>query len=152
MPKAIPIAESKPEPAIPAANIPAAPATPTAQPKAPAAEAKPLAKASAPEAKTESSKLSLFSRYRSLAKGKPETENAKPLEQEKPAAPTTAEVKPALPAKPAATPAAQPSLAISVNPSDRPVTSHDEDELEIPAFPKAASQLIVSFRSVGAVR
>ncbi len=134
LPKAIPIAESKPEPAIPAANIPAAPATPTAQPKAPAAEAKPLAKASAPEAKTENSKLSLFSRYRSLAKGKPETENAKPLEQEKPAAPTTAEVKPALPAKPAATPAAQPSLAISVNPSDRPVTSHDEDELEIPAF------------------
>ena len=140
MPKFIPMAESKLTPATPAASTPAAhiPATPATPP----AESKPLATAEKPDTKPESKPLSLFSRYRSLAKGKPETEDAKPLEPQKPEAPMTAEAKPALAEKPVAAPAAapaaataaKPNLAISVNPSDRPVTSHDEDELEIPAF------------------
>ena len=135
MPKAIPMNESKPEPAMPAAaNKPDIPAAPLAQPKAAAAEAKPLATAKAPEAKSESKPFSLFSRARNLAKGKPETDTSEPLEQPKPATAEMPEPKPALTATPAAAAAPQPSLAISVNPSDRPVTSHDEDELEIPAF------------------
>jgi len=74
---------------------------------APVAEARPEA-APKPEGR-----LSLFSRYRSL------TQKAKPE-----ATPEAPEAR-----------VERPSFAISVNPTERAgVTSHDEDELEIPAF------------------
>jgi len=97
-------------------------------PKAiPMAEAKPLATAAAAPQKTESSKLSLFRRYRSMANGKPETEQATPAAAApEPKAPRAAIPSPA--------PAPQANVAISVSPTDRHITSHDEDELEIPAF------------------
>ncbi len=110
----------------------------------PAAEApKPLATEAKDEEQKPQQKPGLFSRYRSLAKSKPESVPAaaeKPVEAPKAAAPepaAKAEPAPAplaSPTAPAAKPAAAANLAISVNPSDRPVTSHDEDELEIPAF------------------
>lgn len=100
------------------------------------AETKPLASTEPAPAKAEGGKLSLFSRYRSLAKGKPQAEDATPTATDaKPANGTTPPAaQPSPVAKPLAKPAAQANLAISVNPADRPVTSHDEDELEIPAF------------------
>ncbi|MDG2244155.1 MAG: cell division protein FtsZ [Rhodospirillaceae bacterium] len=111
MPKAIPAGEEKPAPVV------AAP--PASAPAAPTTEDKP--KTSAVSGEPETGKLSLFSRYRSLAKGKPE------------AAPAAAP-QPKPEAKPLAKPAPQSNLAISVNPADRPVTSHNEEELDIPAF------------------
>ena len=63
--------------------------------------------------KPESARVSLFGRYRSLT-SRPKAEDA---------APPQAKIE-----KPA------PALAISVGPTDRPMSSHDEDELEIPAF------------------
>ena len=104
--------------------IPKAPVMPKAIPMA---EAKPLATAAAAPQKTESSKLNLFGRYRSMANGKPETEQATPAA----AAPEPKAPKAAIPS-PAPTP--QANVAITVCPADRPITSHDEDELEIPAF------------------
>jgi len=83
------------------------------------AEAKPAAPATSGGAR-----LSLFSRYRSLAsKLRSEPEPVK-------AATAAPEAKPAtlLPK------AAAPAVSISVGPSDRPVMSQTEDELEIPAF------------------
>ena len=121
IPKAIPMAEAKP------AQAPA----PLAKPAGPAANAKPLLEAEQPPAKPERMGLGLFSKYRSLTKGKPGVEKSAPTEPAKPAA---AEPSPASMAKPAAARSPQPNLAISVNPSDRPLTSHDKDELEIPAF------------------
>tara|TARA_B110000438_G_scaffold287909_1_gene320741 strand:+ start:2205 stop:4094 length:1890 start_codon:yes stop_codon:yes gene_type:complete len=127
MPKAIPMAEAKPAAPAPVAQAKLAPAAPLARPAAPAAEAKPLAKAAAAPQKTESSKLGLFSRYRSMTKGKPEKEQATPAAAApEPKAPRAAIPSPA--------PAPQANVAISVCPADRPITSHDEDELEIPAF------------------
>ncbi|MEQ8509949.1 MAG: cell division protein FtsZ [Rhodospirillaceae bacterium] len=114
MPKAMPAAE------------PAPASAPLAAPKteAPVTAAKPFA-SDAP--KQEGGKLSLFSRYRSLAKGKPESE----VQATAPAAPEPKPLAKTI-ARPEPTP--QSNLAISVNPADRPVTSHDEEELEIPAF------------------
>ncbi|TAL01722.1 MAG: cell division protein FtsZ [Rhodospirillaceae bacterium] len=82
-----------------------------APPAPPAAETRPEPAAPKPEGR-----LSLFSRYRSLtAKPKPEP---------------VAEKAPEQPAK-----ADRPSFAIAVNPTERAgIASHDEDELEIPAF------------------
>ncbi len=66
-------------------------------------------------AKVEPARVSLFGRYRSLTARKPE--------EAAPAAPQPqAKVE-----KPSA-------LNIAVGPQDRPLSSHDEDELEIPAF------------------
>ena len=102
-------------------NPPVKPAAPQApqmtkvQPVAP----QPAAPAPEPEAKPEGSKLSLFSRSFGLGKPKAE-EPAKPVE-----------LKPA-PAPQA--PAPQGNLKINVEPDDRPVSSQQEDELEIPAF------------------
>lgn len=127
MPKAIPMAEAKPAAPAPVAQAKLAPAAPLARPAAPAAEAKPLATAAAAPQKTESSKLGLFSRYRTMTKGKPETEQATPAA----AAPEPKAPRAAIPAP---VPALQANVAISVSPADRPITSHDEDELEIPAF------------------
>lgn len=125
IPKAPVIPKTMPEPAASSTVAPAS--------AVPQATEKPLAKQEQPETKPENAKLSLFSRYRSLAKGKPETEQApqeavptQPVAATKPAATTQT--------KPLAQPASQTNVAISVNPADRPVTSHDEDELEIPAF------------------
>lgn len=135
LPKSIPMAETRLEPAKPELPKPVPqPLAPMSAPAALAAKAKPLAVAKAAPVKTESSKPSLFSRYRSLAKGKPKTDQDGPSEAVKSAAAAAPEPKPAPVAKPASAPAPQPNLAISGNPSDRPVTSHDEDELEIPAF------------------
>lgn len=111
---------------------PTASASPVAPQQAPTpqAEAKPLASTEPTPAKAEGGKLSLFSRYRSLAKGKPSAEDTAPIAAEdKPAM-----ASPAPQPKPLAKPALQANAAIAVNPADRPVTSHDEDELEIPAF------------------
>ena len=131
MPRAMPAAEQRPASAPLAA--PAMPATP-----AQVAPAQPLA---SDQAQPEASKLSLFSRYRSLAKGKPESAPTATAEgqgsQEALMEPLARTAPPAAPQpKPLAQPAPAPqsSLAISVNPADRPVTSHDEEELEIPAF------------------
>lgn len=132
MPKTMPAANSQPaahaKPATASAPAPAAPLMKTAA-QTPAA--KPLAADEAETPKTESGKLSLFSRYRSLTKSKPENQAAKPEPQE-PKVETAPKPAAAPLAKPAAAP--QASVAISVNPADRTVTSHDEDELEIPAF------------------
>jgi cell division protein FtsZ len=69
------------------------------------APAAPQAAPAAPApAKTEASRLGLFGRYRGLA--------ATPQPQAK----------------------VERGLSISVGPQDRPVTSHSDDELEIPAF------------------
>lgn len=128
VPKTISTPTASPTPASP---------TPSQAVAAPQAEAKPLATAEPAPAKAEGGKLSLFSRYRSLSKGKPDAEtNAPPVAEEKPVAiaPASPAPQPKPLAAPAAKPAAQANLAISVNPADRPVTSHDEDELEIPAF------------------
>jgi cell division protein FtsZ len=120
MPKAAPA----PQPAAAPPSLAAAPAKPAEKPLAPAAEADPAKK-------PESNKLGLFSRYRNLAKTKPEAGSAAGMSADAPKpAPAETFTKPA----PAPKPAADANLAISVNPSDRPVTSHDEDELEIPAF------------------
>ena len=91
---------------------PAASASPNAKP---AAEAK-----VAPEAKTESGRVSLFSRYRSLT--------SKPKEEEAPTAPEPRAPQPlAKVDKPG-------TLNISVGTQDRVGSAHDENELEIPAF------------------
>lgn len=133
MPKAMPAAQEKPAPVVAAPSAPA--------PAAPTAEEKP--KTSADAGEPETGKLSLFSRYRSLAKGKPEAAPAaapaaapQPQPQPQPAPLQATEPQPKPEAKPLAKPAPAPqsNLAISVNPADRPVTSHDEEELEIPAF------------------
>lgn len=128
-------------PVMPKAMPAASEATPVAPPpaQAPVAEDKPVVSAEAEPAKADGGKLSLFSRYRSLSKGKPEaaTPDVAPAAPEPAAKPALAQTpQPAPQAKPLAKPAAAPqtNLAISVNPADRPVTSHDEDELEIPAF------------------
>ncbi|NKB43096.1 MAG: cell division protein FtsZ [Alphaproteobacteria bacterium] len=128
MPKAMPAVEEK-------QTVVAT--TPAPAPVAPAAEDKPLT--SSDTAEQETGKLSLFSRYRSLAKGKPEAAPtaAPATAPETPAAPLQAAApEPKPEAKPLARPAPAPqsNLAVSVNPADRPVTSHDEEELEIPAF------------------
>lgn len=131
MPKAMPIAE-----AAPAAVAP----SPAPAPTAPAAEDKPVVSGEAEPAKADGSKLSLFSRYRSLSKGKPEATAApvsEPTAQEPAPKPALAAApQPTAQPKPLAKPIAAPqsNAAISVNPADRPLTSHDEDELEIPAF------------------
>ncbi len=107
--------------------IPRAPVEPKVEMKAPTlalaepklvVEAKPVA-APAAIAKPEStgSRLSLFSRYRSLT--------AKTKTDEAPKASVEPQVK---------TERAMPTMNISVGPSDRPVASQTEDELEIPAF------------------
>jgi cell division protein FtsZ len=71
------------------------------------------APAPAPAApKQESGRVSLFGRYRSLT-SRPKVEEVKAPEPQ------------------AKAPA---GLNISVGPMDRPISSHDEDELEIPAF------------------
>jgi len=67
--------------------------------------------------KNEGEKLSLFSRYRKLAKNR-SRETTKKEELERPPKPTEAPS----------------SVNISIDPKDRPVTSHNEEELEIPAF------------------
>lgn len=139
-----PRAETKPgaetfipkAPVVPKAISTPAVAQPPAASAAPVATEtteKPLASTEQAPAKAEGGKLSLFSRYRSLSKGKPEAETAsQPAPQEQPA--TSVQPAPAPQPKPLAKPAPQSNVAISVNPADRPVTSHDEDELEIPAF------------------
>ena len=87
----------------------------TYETKAPIAEmpivARPAAVAPAP--KVDPGRIRLFDRYRSLT--------ARPKVEEAPIAPQ---------------PQARPTSGMStfVNPQDRPVTSHSEDELEIPAF------------------
>lgn len=127
MPKAMPIAEAAPTAVAPA-------------PAAPAAEDKPVVSGEAEPAKADGGKLSLFSRYRSLSKGKPEATAApvsEPTAQEPALKPALAAApQPTAQPKPLAKPTAAPqsNAAISVNPADRPLTSHDEDELEIPAF------------------
>jgi cell division protein FtsZ len=73
------------------------------------------APASAPApAKTEPGRIRLFDRYRSLT-AKPKVEEVAPAPQPQ------ANVQ-------------RPGLNISMSPADRPVASHSEDELEIPAF------------------
>jgi cell division protein FtsZ len=78
---------------------------------------------------------SLFDKYRSLtSKLRTEPVVTKPAAPAQPATvtemkPASAPVKTVAPAKPAA-----PTVNVSVTPADRPVTSHSEDELEIPAF------------------
>jgi len=129
IPRTMPEAEAKPELSPTPQTVVTSPA-PLAQPKASASEVKPLAKSKQEESKTEDGKLSLFSRYRNLARGKPDAKAAQ-SDAATQAAPKP-ERKPALSSTSAA--GQQSGLAISVNPSDRPVTSHDEDELEIPAF------------------
>ena len=109
-------------------NPPVKPAAPQApqmtkiQPMAP----KPAAAQPEPEARPEGSKLSLFSRSFGLGRAKPEE------------APKQAEVKqPEVKQTQAPTPVtqtAQGNLKINVEPDDRPVSSQQEDELEIPAF------------------
>ncbi len=80
------------------------------------AEATPPAAASSESAiaKPEGARVSLFGRYRSLT-SRPKDETGAPAPQAKVERP-------------------MPALNVSVGPSDRPVSSHDEDELEIPAF------------------
>jgi hypothetical protein len=68
----------------------------------------------APAAKQEPGRIRLFDRYRSLT-AKPKVEEAAPAPQPQ------ANVQ-------------RPGLNISMSPADRPVASHSEDELEIPAF------------------
>ncbi len=85
-----------------------------AEPKAAAPAPAPVAPAPAP-AKAEGSRLSLFSRYRSLTAKKPEEAPraaAEPMKVEK----------------------TSPAINISVGPADRMVSSQSDDELEIPAF------------------
>ncbi len=133
MPKTMPIAE-----AAPAAVAPSP--APAPAPAAPVAADKPVVSGEAESAKADGGKLSLFSRYRSLSKGKADATAApvsEPTAQEpapKPALAATPQLtaQPKPLAKPIAAP--QSNAAISVNPADRPLTSHDEDELEIPAF------------------
>ncbi len=80
---------------------------------APVAEAPPAPAAVAPaQAPKAENRVSLFGRYRSLT-ARPKVEEARTPEPQ------------------ARTPA---GLNISVGPMDRPISSHDEDELEIPAF------------------
>jgi cell division protein FtsZ len=104
---------------IPRAPMTAAPqmaAAPMMEPKL----AEPKAAAPAPAtpapapAKADGSRLSLFSRYRSLTAKKPEEtpKAAEPMKVEKTA----------------------PAINISVGPADRMVSSQSDDELEIPAF------------------
>ena len=115
------------------AFIPRAPVEPKPEAKAPTApvlvvnepklvEAKPVAPVAAaptpaPKAEGGGTRLSLFSRYRSLT--------SKPKAEEAP--------KPALEPQ-AKAPKLAPAINISVGPSDRPVQVQTEDELEIPAF------------------
>jgi hypothetical protein len=93
-----------------------APSLPLGEPaaKVAAAPAPAVAEAPAAEAPKPEGRLSLFSRYRSLTtkpKAEPVVEKAPETRVERP------------------------SFAVAVNPTDRAgVTSHDEDELEIPAF------------------
>ncbi len=108
--------EPRPEPRQPEFRM-EAPAAPAPKP-APRIEAVMAAAEPAPAApaagKAEPARVSLFGRYRSLTARKPEETQAAPQPQakiEKPAA-----------------------LNIAVGPQDRPLSSHDEDELEIPAF------------------
>jgi cell division protein FtsZ len=80
---------------------------------APVSEPTPVAAAPVPAPKPETGRVSLFGRYRSLT-SRPKVDEVKAAEPQ----------------------ARQPSgLNISVGPMDRPtMSSHDEDELEIPAF------------------
>ena len=91
-----------------------APALPARPPVAEAAPA-PAAPTAPPAAKPDAARVSLFGRYRSLTTRKPE--DAAPKAPE----PQTKIEKAG-------------SLNIAVGPQDRPLSSHDEDELEIPAF------------------
>jgi cell division protein FtsZ len=69
---------------------------------------------SAPAPAPKESRLSLFSRYRSL---------------------TAKKAEPAKTPEPAPARNDRPSFTVAVNPVERPsITSHDDDELEIPAF------------------
>ncbi len=86
----------------------------TIESKAPQAEPMMAGPAQAPAAKIEPGRIRLFDRYRSLA--------AKPKVEEAPAAAPQPQAK------------SSSGLSISVGPQDRPVSSHSEDELEIPAF------------------
>jgi len=86
---------------------------PMAEPASAPVQAAAPAPAPAPAApKQESGRVSLFGRYRSLT-SRPKVEEVKAPEPQ------------------AKAPA---GLNISVGPMDRPISSHDEDELEIPAF------------------
>ena len=88
---------------------------PMPEPKpAPVAEPAPVATAPAPAPRIDPARVSPFGRYRSLTTRKPEDAPKAPEPQ--------AKVEKAG------------SLNISVGPQDRPLSSRDEDELEIPAF------------------
>ncbi len=108
-----------PEPRQPEFRMEAPPAPPAAPKPAPRIEAVMAAAEPAPAApaapKGEAARVSLFGRYRSLTARKPEE------------APVAAPQPQAKVEKPG-------SLNIAVGPQDRPLSSHDEDELEIPAF------------------
>ena len=108
-----------PEPRQPELRMEAPPALPMPKPapriEATMAEAAPAAAApvAPPAPKAETARVSLFGRYRSLTARKPEEAPAAPQPQAK---------------------VEKPALNIAVGPQDRPLTTHDEDELEIPAF------------------
>ncbi|MFL2771403.1 MAG: cell division protein FtsZ [Rhodospirillaceae bacterium] len=127
IPKAIPVAEIAQQPII-------QPATSITKGMISSDEETHLSEQEEPPQKVESGKLSLFSRYRSMARGKEEVE---PSNTESPQAqdlPTTGEPETGPIASPSPAPAPKSNVAVAINPADRPIISHDEDELEIPAF------------------
>jgi cell division protein FtsZ len=111
----IPRAPMDPRPELRSPSLPLGePVAPAPRPVAAPAPA-PAPAAEAAPARPEGGRLSLFSRYRSLT--------AKP------------KVEPVVEKAPEPSKVERPSFNVSVNPSDRAgVTSHDEDELAIPAF------------------
>ena len=127
IPKAISLAETAQQPTI-------QPTAPIAKQTISSDETTQLSQQEETPQKAESGKLSLFSRYRSMARGKEEVEpsNAEiPQVQDLPA---SAEPETGSTANPSPAPATKSNVAVAINPADRPITSHDEDELEIPAF------------------
>jgi cell division protein FtsZ len=88
------------------------------EPAAPVMGGPAPAAAPAPAAKAEPGRIRLFDRYRSLT-AKPKVEDAAPAPQ---------------PQANVQRPMSGGGLNISMSPADRPVASHSEDELEIPAF------------------
>ncbi|MHB1204650.1 MAG: cell division protein FtsZ [Rhodospirillaceae bacterium] len=108
------VARAPVEPRAPERAQPEFRMEPAAEVRAPIAEPAPAAQAPAAP-KPDSSRVSLFGRYRSLTSRKPD------------------ELAPKAP-EPQAKVEKPGTLNIAVGPQDRPLSSHDEDELEIPAF------------------
>jgi cell division protein FtsZ len=108
------VARAPVEPRAPERMQPEFRMEPAAEVRAPVAEPAPVAQSPIAQ-KPDVARVSLFGRYRSLTSRKPDELAPKAPE------PQTKIEKAG-------------TLNIAVGPQDRPLTSHDEDELEIPAF------------------